>query len=75
MPIISARRVVKNQNRALFEDESGHIESQATGMCMPFFKHEGVYFLKLKIKKPADPIPQAKQLHSAGEDSVTDKCC
>ena len=59
MPMLSVRRVVKNENRVLLEDEGGHIESKATGMCIPVFEPEGVYFLKLKIKKPADPVPEA----------------
>ena len=61
MPILNARRVVKNKNLVLFEDEGGHIESKSTGMRMPFFEHEGVYFLKLKIKKPTEPVPEASQ--------------
>ena len=58
MAIIRVRRVVKNQTCAVFEDEGGHIESKATGMRIPLFEHEGVYVLKLKIKKPADPAPE-----------------
>ena len=62
MPILSVRRVVKNKNRVLFEDEGGHIEIKATGMRIPFFEHEGVYFLKLKIKKPAaQPTPKGSR--------------
>ena len=62
MPIISVRRVAKNKNRVLVEDEGGHIESKSTGMHIPLFQHEGVYFLKLKIKKPAEPVPEASKL-------------
>ena len=61
MPILSVRRVVKNKNRVLFEDEGGPTESKSTGMRIPFFEHEGVYVLKLKIKKPSDPFPEASQ--------------
>ena len=61
MPLLSVRRVVKNKNRVLFEDAGGHIESKSTGMRIPFFEHAGVYFLKLKIKKPAEPVPEASK--------------
>ena len=62
MPILSVRRVVKNKNRVLFEDEGGHIESKSAGMRIPFFEHEGDYLLKLKIKKPAtQPIPEGSR--------------
>ena len=61
MLIHSVRRAVKNNNRVLFEDEGGHIESKSTGMRIPVFEHEGVYVLKLKIKKTAEPVPEAGQ--------------
>ena len=62
MPILSVRRIVKNKNRVLFEDEGGHVASKSTGMRIPFFEHEGVYVLKLKIRKPAaQPTPEGSR--------------
>ena len=57
MPILSVRRMVKNKNRILSEDYGGHIEGLETGTRIPFFQHDGVHFLKLKIEKPATPSP------------------
>ena len=62
MPILSVRRVVKNKNRVFFQVEGDHIESKSTGTRIPIFEHEGVYLLKLKIKKPAaQPTPEVSR--------------
>ena len=44
--------MVKNQNDVIFEDSGGSIRNRKTGRVIKFFEHEGVYFLKMKVKDP-----------------------
>ena len=54
LPILSVRKMVKRQNDVQFGDEGGFIRNRESGKQIPFFEHEGVYFLKLKVAHPKD---------------------
>ena len=54
LPIWSVRNMVKNQNVVTFEDDGGTIRNKNSGRVMRFYEHEGVYFIKLKVKNPED---------------------
>ena len=44
--------MVKHRNDVIFEDSGGSIRNRKTGRVINFFEHEGVYFLKIKVKDP-----------------------
>jgi len=44
------RQLVKDKNKATFSLAGGHITSLVTGKKIRFFEHQGVYYLKMKIK-------------------------
>ena len=52
MPILSVRKMVKNDNVVSFQDDGGSILNRRTGRAIHFYEHEGVYFVKLRIKDP-----------------------
>ena len=52
LPILSVRKMVKNQNDVISEESGGSIRNRKTGRVIKFFEHEGVYFLKMKVKDP-----------------------
>jgi len=53
LPILSVRKMVKNENDVKFEEGGGFIRNRRSGRVLRFFEHEGVYFIKLKVKDPA----------------------
>ena len=54
LPILSVRKMIKSENDVHFEDGGGSIRNRRTGRILNFFEHAGVYFIKLKLKDPAD---------------------
>ena len=54
LPMLSVRKMIKSENDVHFEDGGGSIRNRRTGRILNFFEHEGVYFIKLKLKDPAD---------------------
>ena len=53
-PILSVLRLTKEGNEVIIRDDGGEIVNKASGKRIPFFQHNGVYYLKLKITKPDD---------------------
>ena len=58
MPILSVRKMVRRRNDVKFTDEGGTITHRESGRQLRFFEHEGVYFLKLKIRGPDNDMGQ-----------------
>ena len=52
LPILSVRKMVKNDHDVVFEDHGGSIRNRKTGKTIRLFEHEGVYFVKFKVKDP-----------------------
>jgi hypothetical protein len=58
LPILSVRKIVKKGcNDVRFKQGGGSIRNRQSGKVVKFFEHEGVYFIKLKIKDPNDLGP------------------
>ena len=58
LPILSARKIVKNKNDVGFTQQGGTIQNQVAGQTTKFYEHDGVYFLKLTISGPNDNTGQ-----------------
>ena len=61
-PILSVLRLTKDRNEVIIREDGGEIINLKTGKRIPFFQHNGVYYLKLKINSPdgesgPDPAP------------------
>ena len=60
VPILSVRKLVKDQHHVRFHDKGGYIKCLRTGARIPFFEHQGVYYLKMRflppISKPVEPL-------------------
>ena len=60
VPILSVRKLVKDQHHVRFHEQGGYIKCLRTGARIPFFEHQGVYYLKMRflppISKPADAL-------------------
>ena len=55
LPILSVRKIVKRDgNDVRFRKGGGQIRNSLSGKVVNFYEHEGVYFIKLKIKNPND---------------------
>jgi hypothetical protein len=52
LPILSVRKMVKQDNTVNFRNGGGTITNNKTHRVVRFFEHEGVYFIKLKIDDP-----------------------
>ena len=52
-PILSVRKLVKDGNEIYICDGGGYILNLKTNKRMYFFEHQGVYFIKLKVKDAA----------------------
>ena len=52
LPIRSVREMVKRGNNVRLVPDGGAINHRDTGRSIKFRKHEGVYFLKLKVAGP-----------------------
>ena len=53
LPILSVRKMIKMGSDVEFHDGGGSIRNRRTGQVLLFYEHEGVYFIKFKIKDPA----------------------
>ena len=52
LPILSVRKMVKRNNDVQFRKGGGQIRNRDSGHSVPFYEHEGVYFLKMKVNRP-----------------------
>ena len=50
-PIISVRRLVKDGYEIFICDGGGFIRHMETGKLLYFLEHQGVYYMKLKVKE------------------------
>lgn len=70
LPILSVRKMIKMGSDVEFHDGGGSIHNRRTGNTLLFYEHEGVYFIKLKVKDPAmmDMLaPNAQPLQRQGK--------
>ena len=58
LPILSARKVAKNQNGVHSVLEGGWIQHRDTCRVIKFHEHGGVYFMKVKVAGPHDEPSQ-----------------
>ena len=60
VPILSVRKLVKDQHHVRFHEQGGYIKCLRTGARIPFFEYQGVYYLKMRFlpptSKPADSL-------------------
>ena len=54
LPILSVRKIVRQNNDVLFRQGGGTIVNRALKRTLRFYEYQGVYFIKLKIKDPSD---------------------
>ena len=52
VPIISIRKLVRDMHNVYFKKKGGIIKNLMTGDKMPFFEHQGVYYVKYKVHSP-----------------------
>ena len=52
VPILSVRKLVRDNHNVWFEKHGGYILNLTTGEKIPFFEFQGVYYLKMKILPP-----------------------
>ena len=63
VPILSVRKLVKDQHQVRFIENGGYIKNLRNGDRIPFFEFQGVYYLIMKILPPssepvfARPVP------------------
>ena len=57
LPIMSLRNAVKRKNTAMIDEHGGYLQNRASGAQIPIYEHEGVYYLKIKVKRPSLPMP------------------
>ena len=54
VPIISVRKLVRDYHNVAFRKHGGYIKNLKTGHRLPFFEHQGVYYIKYKLQSPND---------------------
>jgi hypothetical protein len=52
VPILSVRKLVRDKHNVRFHDGGGYITCIQTGMKIPFFEYQGVYYLKMRFSPP-----------------------
>ncbi|MDA8584227.1 hypothetical protein N9L68_08320 [bacterium] len=57
-PLLSVRRVTQAGNRVVFEEDGGYIEDKVSGERMWLREKDGMYLLKLWVRKGAEQNPQ-----------------
>ena len=57
-PILSVRKICRDGHEVRIHRRGGVIRNNGNGKEIKFFEHRGVYYVKLKIKKPV-PVPEA----------------
>ena len=63
-PILSVLRLTKDGNEVIIRENGGEIVNLATGKRIPFFQHNGVYYLKLQVHNPSTDAPAQPPLFS-----------
>ena len=58
VPILSVRKLVRDNHNVWFEKHGGYILNLNTGEKIPFFEFQGVYYLKMKMLPPDFPSSQ-----------------
>ena len=66
-PILNVRRIVKQGNIVVFQEQGGYILHKKTGRQINFIEREGVYFVKMKLPGLNDDT-EAMQVDTAGDD-------
>ena len=60
VPIVSARKLVRDSHNVFFQLHGGFIRNLLTGAEIPCFEYQGVYYMKYKIpqpdSKPSEPV-------------------
>ena len=51
-PILSVLRLTKEGNEVILRNNGGEILNLKSGKRIPFFQHNGVYYLRLQVKRP-----------------------
>ena len=64
VPILSVRKLVRSQHHVRFHDKGGYIKCLRTGARIPFFQHQGVYYLKMRFLPPSPSSPPVEPLFS-----------
>jgi len=54
VPILSVRRLVHDNHDVTIGRNGGFLRNLRNGNQIPFFEHQGVYYLKMKIHRPDD---------------------
>ena len=49
--LLSVRRITQAGNRVILEEDHGWIEDKSTGECMPLTMKEGMYMIKMWVKR------------------------
>ena len=57
-PILSVRRLCTDGHDVYLNRAGGYIERLATGQRIPFFEHQGVYYIKMKVMPPPPNHPE-----------------
>ena len=57
VPILSVRKLVKDNHNVKFRKNGGCILNLLTGERIPFFAFQGVYYLKMKFSPPENHVP------------------
>ena len=65
-PILSVRRIVKQGNVVVFQEQGGYILHKKSGRRINFIEREGVYFVKMKL--PTNP-DDAMEVDSSLDES------
>ena len=52
VPILSVRKLVRDFHHVYFKQFGGYIKDLRSGNRLPFFEHQGVYYIKYKINSP-----------------------
>ena len=62
VPILSVRKLVHDNHNVRFNREGGYILNLQTRARIPFFEHQGVYYLKMKFDVPNPLETETKSL-------------
>ena len=73
LPILSVRKIVRNDNDVLFRHGGGVIKGRTNGQTIQFYEFQGVYFVKLKVADPnamlTDEPPPVPSIHPRSRGS------
>ena len=56
VPILSVRKLVRDNHNVKFSRQGGYILNLHTRARIPFFEHQGVYYLKMKFLPPPSDL-------------------